>query len=650
MNWRNILSRLRTGKNPSPIVNNFDYKLVQKIHQHFLPNFSQLKYLTRFLNPTEKKILKVSILILTLVAGLWGGVTIARHSTFTAKNGGEYSEGMIGQPKLINPIFSSTADIDSDLSYLVFSGLFRYNQNLQLVPDLASDYTVSKDQKTYTITLRQDIKWSDGEPFTANDVLYTLETIQNPDVGSPLFPAFQGVNIEKIANDKIRFTLKEPYTPFLNILTTGIIPEHIWGEISPSAIKLAKNNLQPIGTGPWKFEKLSKDDVGTIQSYTFSKNTNYYDKIPFLDTITIKLFSDYQEAIDALRSKDISAISFVPRQYRDKLPKKIKTYGLELPQYTALFFNQNNLNLLKDDDLRLALATSLDKNAILSSSLNGEGVITESPFLKNSLGYFPEIKAPNYDTTAANALLDKNWKKIAPEEYFELKYDEYIKNRQNEITAITNATSSLTTATETIAQIKKETAESVRQEMDSDQTFYRKDKNDKILSVEITTNDTGEYGSAALSIAKMWRTIGIHTTIKQIPTRQLSRDILKPRDYQILLYGEIVGGDPDPFPFWHSSQAEFPGLNLAMYANRTADKLLEDARLETDSGKRADLYKKFQNILNKEIPAIFLYSPIYTFAVNKNIQGINIKNIINPSDRYSDLGNWYIKTSWRWKP
>ncbi|MDO8499164.1 MAG: ABC transporter substrate-binding protein [bacterium] len=616
-----------------------------------MPNLSQFKYFDRFLNSTEKKIIKIATLTLSITLLVWGGVFVTRHSTFTPKNGGEYSEGMVGQPKLINPIFSGTNDIDSDLSYLAYSGLFRYDKNLKLVPDLALDFTVSSDKKTYTIKLREGIKWSDGEAFSADDAIFTFTSIQNPDVGSPLFPAFQGAAIEKISNDKIKFTLKEPYSPFLNSLTVGIIPEHIWGELAPGAMRLAKNNLQPIGTGPWKFEKLAKDDLGIIQSYTFTKNNYFYEKIPYIDTLVVKFFNDYQTAVDALRGQNISTLSFVPKQYDNKLPKKsVNIFPLELPQYTALFFNQNKDGVLKDTSLRLALSESLDKAAIIATALQDDGEVINSPFLKNSLGYVADLKIISYNKENALTILDKNWKRLTPEDYFKLQYDQTIKNRQEEINAALKlATSSPAISADTIKKIQKDSSELVRQNMSNEQPFYRKDKDGNILAIEITTTDTSEYGKTAEIIAKMWRTIGVQTTVRQISARQLSRDILKPREYQVLLYGEIIGSDPDPFPFWHSSQTEYPGSNLAMFTNRAADKLLEDARVEVDNAKRADLYQKFQNILIKEIPAIFLYTPNYTFAVNKDIKGINIHNIISPSDRFSDMGNWYVKTKWSWK-
>ncbi len=650
MNWRDFLSRFERNKT-KPLVNDFDKKLVKNVHRKFLPTLAQLKYSYRFLDHWERRVIKIASAIMCVALLFWGTIFVIRHSVFAPNNGGEYIEAVIGQPKLINPLFSSVNDVDADLVSLIYSGLFRYDENLKLIPDLAESYTISEDKKTFTITLKNDIRWSDGEPFSIDDVLFTFDNIQNPDVGSTLYPTFQGVNIEKTSDNKVVFTLKEPFAPFLNSLTVGILPEHTWSDITPASIKLSKNNLQPIGTGAWKFDKLLKDDAGTIQSYTLVANNKYYGKIPYLKNIIFRFVNDYQEALDALRGQSVSAISFVPRQMKDKLPKKsINIFSLELPQYTALFFNQNEDNNLKDSDLRLALAKSIDKKVILDEALKGDGTTIDSPILSGDVGYYPEIKKITLDLDGANTLLDKKWNKITPEEYFKTRFDDLMKLRKEEIETLTaNASSTPEMVSSTIDKITTEITDFVRQEMTADQLFYRRDKNNKILSISITTADTAEYTKAAEEIAKMWRAAGIQTSIRSISSRQLAREVLKPRDYQVLLYGEMLGNDPDPFPFWHSSQTEYPGLNLSLFSNRTSDKLLEDARIAVEPATRDELYKKFQDILASELPAIFLYSPNYTLAVDKNIKGVSDNKIFIPSDRFNDISKWYTKTKWSWK-
>ena len=641
----------------------FDQKLIKKIRLSLVPTWSQLKYLKSFLTKFEKIAISTALAILFLATIGWGVALFLKNNSLVPASGGDYTEALVGQPKYINPLFTSANDVDADLASLIFSGLFQFNDQQKLLPDLASDYTISTDGRVYDINLRKDVKWSDGEPFSADDVIYTFETIADPEVGSPLFAAFQSVQIEKTGDFAIRFTLKEPFAPFLSSLTVGILPQHVWANVPPSAVRLAKTNLQPIGSGPWKFSKLTKDSAGNIGNYTLNRNDHYYRDIPHLKTLTFKFFIDYTQAASALKSQDTMAVSFLPNDLANKVVgKNFQSYKFELPQYTALFFNQDAAPVLKDSDVRLALNLAINKDQILTQALNNEGEIINSPILKGSLGYKPDINFPGFNTEKANQLLDKAWTKIQPEDFFKAEYGAALKIRQSELDALKKlaATSTVvTTSTEPasttpeqaaaeIQKIEKDTSDFVRQNMDADQSFYRKNKSNDILTTTITTADTPEYQLVAETIAKMWHTVGVKTKIQIVNSNQINKDVLRDRNYQALLYGEIAGSDPDPYPFWHSSQISYPGLNLALFVDRSADKLLEDARATTTEKTRADLYEKFQQTLAKEIPAVFLYTPVYNFVASKEIKGITFQSIFSPADRFNDLHNWYIKTKHQW--
>ena len=373
---------------------------------------------------------------------------------------------------------------------------------------------------------------------------------------------------------------------------------------------------------------------------------------PYLKNIIFRFYGDYLQASDALKSQTISALSFVPSDQQDKIASKnINFYDLWMPQYTALFFNQNATALLKDNSLRLALAQAIDKPALLSGALDNRGEIIDAPILKGQLGYYPDLKKIDYNVDSANAALDKNWSRIPPEEYFKIKHDLLLKDREAEIALLKKQITSTTAATvsSSLQKIEDEVNQKVRADMSTDQMFYRKDKIGHLLELTLTTGNTPEYIRVAENLTKMWHAIGVKVTVSSINNHQMVRDTLRNRDYQILLYGEIVGNDPDPYAFWHSSQADYPGLNLSGYVNRAADKLLEDARTATNDADREKLYRKFQDMLASDLPAVFLYTPTYTFAVNKEIKGLVSKRIFTPSDRFNDLNNWYINTSWSWR-
>lgn len=638
----------RSTKSTIKRVNSFDHKLVKKAGGRSVPRFSQIKYLFHFLSRPEKIFFNISFAVAILGTVALGAVYFTSHIIRIPKEGGEYTEALIGQPKYINPIYASASDVDQDLASLVYAGLFRFDKNQKLVPEIAESYEVSSSSKSYDIKLREDVKFADGQPLTATDVLYTFELIQNPEVESPLKSTFQGVEITRVDNYTVRFTLKEPFAPFLSSLTVGILPEHIWGNVSANSIRLAKNNLQPIGAGPWQFSKMVKDASGKIDSYTLSRNEFYFKNKPYFKTLRFKFFDEYTGAIEALRSQSVDGLSFLPRGANLKFNNKnISYYSIQLPQYTALFFNQAFEPMLKNDDVRVALSKAVDKERLIVAALEGSGERADSPIIAGNLGYDKDLKKIAFNLEEANTLLDKKWTKIQPEEYFKLRQADLMKEFQP--ASSTEMASSTPTSTPEREEFELSVTEKIRQEMDPEQTFYRKDKDNKILELTITTISTEEYGKAAEQIAKMWSKVGVKTNVQKISANRLVRELIKNRNYQILLYGEVIGGDPDPYPFWHSSQVDYPGLNLALYSNRTADQILEDARSTVEDVKRAELYGKFQNILTEEIPAIFLYTPLHTMAINKSIKGVDIKYISSPADRYNDISNWYVKTKLRWK-
>ncbi len=613
-----------------------------------LPNFAQLKYLPAFLNAREKRLVLGALGVVMLSTLAWIGLFISHHVVSGAGPGGTYSEALVGQPKYINPIFASTSDIDSDITSLTYSGLLGYDSNQKLIPILAAHYTISADGRLYDITLRNDMRWADGEPVTPDDILFTFESIQNPEVGSPLISSFEGIKIDKIDDATIRFTLKEPFAPFLHSLTVGILPEHRWGDLAPGSLRLAKNNLEPIGAGPWMFDKLTKDNGGTITTLTLKHNPYFPAIKPHLELVTFKFFVDFASALEALRSQTALGLSFVPSEESAKLPQKNFTFStIHLPEYVALFFNQTKNAFLKTDDVRAALERALNKPEMIESALKGEGEWAVGPFVSGMAAPDAAASSSAFDVSAANALLDKYFTRVPPEEYFSLRQSELKKN-------LGAAQASSTAASSTIMEPAADTsglAETVRKEMPSDQTFFRKNKDGIILKLTLTTGDTSDYQTVAEAIARYWHAIGVATQIQLISPRQIGREIIKTRDYEVLLYAEIIGADPDPFAFWHSSQVMFPGLNLSLYANRSVDKLLEDARSTTDEAKRIKLYNQFAQILAADRPAIFLYSPQANFITNTTIKGIRLPKVIfSPAGRLAALSEWYINTAKRWRP
>jgi len=645
-----------------------DVALLRRAHGRTLPQPKQIIQVGRFLNEKEKKIVFISFLVF-FVGLVWiGAEFVGNHRIQVPVAGGRHVEAIVGTPQFINPIFASTNDVDSDITRLVFSGLMRYDEKHRLVPDLAVKYDVSEDKKVYTFELRKDVLWHDGEPFIARDILFTFETIQNSLVGSPLNISFQGIGVEALDDYTIRFVLPEAFSPFLSSLVVGIMPEHLWFNVPPEQMRLNSLNLQPVGSGPFKFKKLTKNEIGYIYDYELESFEDYYRQVPFLKEFVFQFFSEYEGhggAIDAFREKKVTALNFVPNALRDMVERKYtQLHVMELPQYTALFFNEDHQDLLEDKDLREALSFSTDKDRILNEVLKGEGYIIDSPILPGFPGYDSELGKIDYSFEKANELLDKDWTRVGSEDYRRTRKEELLKEWDEEQVKILaeQTTSTVDIEIEEIAVedvveeatstprelAEKEIDERLDGELQEAQLFYREDKNDKILELTITTVESEEYKKVAELIAGLWQNVGIKTNLEFVEPRDFSRKVLKDRDYGILLYGEIVGDDPDPFPYWHSSQIDYPGLNLGRYVNRNVDALIEKARESTDEIEVAESYKKFQEILIAEVPSVFLYMPTYTYATTDEVRGIDVARISHPSDRFADVVTWYMKTRGKW--
>ncbi|MFA6098012.1 MAG: ABC transporter substrate-binding protein [Patescibacteria group bacterium] len=571
-----------------------DKKLVFSMAKQRFPNWQQLQYIPKYLTKKEAVVIRVLLLLIIASLGFLVVRFYQRHVIYLPKAGGSYSEALIGQPSYINPILAQN-DIDRDIARLVYSGLFRYDKNLKLLPDLAQNYEISEDKKTYTIHLRQDVKWQNGNPLMADDVVYTYETIKEADFNSPYYASFQGVTINRVDDYTVSFGLDEPFSPFLSNLTIGILPAHIWSDVTASNFRLAEYNTKPIGSGPYKFSELVKDQSGTIKSYLLTLNPDYYNQKPYIEKITFKFYPDFESALSSLQNNKVDGISYIPKDYSGSLGKNkdIVNYSLRLPQYTAIFFNQKN-PLLKVKEIKQALAYATDRNRILQEALSNEGQIINGPILEGFLGYNPDIKKYDFDKAKAEQILnDAGWK--VPE------------------------------------------GGGLRQ----------KDGNE--LKFSLTTVDQPEYLKTADILRENWENIGVGIELKIMNPLRIDKEVIKPRAYEAFLYGEILGADPDPYPFWHSSQSVSGGLNLSNYYNKDADKLLEEARKTDNLDDRAKDYIDFQNIIAEDVPAVFLYSPYYNYGAAKKIKGIKDIPITIPSDRFNGIEDRYIKVKLGWQ-
>lgn len=635
-----------------------DTTLLRRTSGIRVPSWRQLRHVVHMCSPREKKIYGLGMfgVFVSIMWIIFVGLSFFRVQVPAV--GGSYVEGVVGSVQRLNPIYAPLSDAEMDISRLLFSGLMRMDSKGRLVTDIASSYTTSEDKKSYTFTLRNDVFWHDKEPLTAKDVAFTIETVQRPEAASPLLVSFQGVEVEVVDDYTITFKLPEPFPAFLNALTMGIIPEHIWSDTALATMPIVQKNLQPIGTGPFTLKKIVKDETGSISQVTLERFDDYYRQPPFLQEIAFVFFSTYDGdggAISALRQEHIDGLHVVPNELKGKVARRgIELHTLQFPQYTALFLNQQN-EVLKQSAVRDALSFAIDKQRLLKEAIDNNGFIIENPLLPGFPGYVENPSSTPFSLEQANELLDKVYPRIAAQEYTTQRRDELL------AAAVTKANASLVedeTGSVSVALTTSTLPEDViagiddqlEKEISEAQTFYRK-VSGGVLHLSLVTVDTEEYRAVAQRVAGFWQEIGIKTDLSFVSAKDFSRTVLRSRSYDVLLYSVVLGGDPDQFAFWHSSQVAHPGLNLSQYSNPSVDSLLVEVRGAIDSEAQEPLYQKLATTLQKDKPAIFLYSPTYTYVLPSKILGTTFDRIFVPSDRFASVIHWYIKTkgSWQWK-
>lgn len=554
----------------------------------------KLFFFPRILSGSEKRFLA----LLALIAMISGFAFLQRmYYRFTEpipRAGSSYSDGMLEEPQMINPLYA-TRDADRAIAKLLYAGLLSYRGDGSIESDLAQRYEISEDGKTYTVTLKDNVAWHDGAPLTADDVLFTIHAIQNPQYRSPLRPNWQGVSVEKLNDKTVRFVLRTPYSPFIENLTLGILPLHIWEHINPEQAPLSETNLKPVGSGPYAFRDVRKNKDGSLVWYRVSRNQQYHREGPYIKIITFFFFNTEDELIAAWRRGTIEGFGGVtPRRLAEINSDSSLLLSLSMPRIFGLFFNEKKASPLADKAVREAIAHALDRKHIAQNQQTSHSTIADSPL--PWLGSGEGIRHPYDPEKAKNLLENAGWKDTDNDGIRERKI--------------------------------REKRVSIRQP----------------LRLTITTSDWPDLLHTAEMIASMLKQIGIDVTIEKKSFPELESSVIRPRNFQLLLFGQVYGYEPDPFAFWHSSQVKDPGLNITFYANKRADALLEQARHITQPAQRGAMYREFSDIIVRDLPALFLFSQHYVVLLPSDMQGAHPVKISLPSDRFNEIAKWYRKT------
>lgn len=553
-----------------------------------------MKYIQRF-SATEKVIFGI-IIITTIVTAMLMAISVSNYFSIDKPSfGGTIQEGLIGLPRNINPIIAITP-VDKDISALVYSGLMKFS-NGELVPDLAQSYTISKDGLTYSFKIKAKAKFQDNTPLTAEDIAFTIQKVQDPALKSPRRIDWSDVIVKVISENEIQFVLKQPYSPFLVNTTIGIIPKHIWNSVSNEQFIFSQYNIEPIGSGPYKISSISHDRGGIPTKYFLKTWNNYYSSKPFIEKIVLSFFIDEESALLALDQNIITSLPSISPESATRLTsnqaQSYKVISSSLPRIFGVFFNQNQSIILADPNIRKALDLSIDRQVIINQVLKGYGTPIDSPLASTTKTY--EISR----IEIAKNLLEKNGWVPNSEGIYE-------KKASGKNPALT-------------------------------------------LAFDIYTADSPDLIQTAELIKKSWTALGAKISVKIYSSNDLYQNIIRTRKYDALLFGQAVGKDRDLYAFWHSSQRNAPGLNIANYANSKVDKLLEEIRTSLDEKTYKEKYTQFENIIKEDLPAVFIYTPDFIYAVPKSIQNVNLGTINTASDRWNNQRVWYIKTEKVWK-
>jgi peptide/nickel transport system substrate-binding protein len=512
------------------------------------------------------------------------------------EQGGVYTEGLVGSLGRLNPLLDWNNPADRDVDRLIFSGLLRFDEHGLPQKDLAEGWGVMPDGTVYNFTIRPNAVWHDGEPVTSDDIIFTIDMMKSE--GS-LYPPdikelWSKVEVTKLDDKNLKFTLPEPYVPFIDYLTFGVLPRHLLESVSPEQMSNADFNINPVGTGPYRFDHLIVDD-GQITGVVLTISPNYYGTPPYVEQVVFRYYQTSADAFDAYKQGDVLSVSQITSDVLSGALEEpnLSVYTSRLPQMSMILLNLNNpeVAFLQDPKVRRALMLALNRSYIVNSFLQGQAILADGPILPGSWAYYDGIEHFDYNPDEAINLL---------------KVEGYV---------IPASGGDVRT------------------------------KDGIPLVFTMLHPDDAVHTQIAQTIQEAWAAIGVRADLQAVPYDQLVLDSLASRAYQAAFVDLNLSRtpDPDPYPFWHQAEA-VGGQNYTQWDNRAASEYLEQARVTTDYTLRTRLYRNFQVVFGKELPALPLYAPVYSYGVDAEVQGVQISALYDTSDRLATFSQWYLLT------
>ena len=519
-------------------------------------------------------------------------------STYTTEfrpaPGGTYVESVGGYPQSLNPLLSFYNDADRDVAALIFSGLTRLSMNGEVEPDLATGWEIGGGGITYTFTLNRNVVWHDGYPVTAADVVFTTELLQDPDYPGPsdVGELWRSVDVSQLNDYTVRFVLKEPYAPFMDYTTIGLLPEHLLHGTNAADLARLDFNREPVGTGPFHVTDVELGE-GHISAVTFKRFTRYYGRSSYLENIVLRFYPTPRAAFEAYQDGIVEGVARIPV---DVLPDafaepNLRLFSAPTAEMSMIYFNELLTDTLPfgDATVRQALMYGLDRQRLIDDVLLGQAVLPQTPLIPGTWAYTTEgVPEYIYDLQQAEDLMAQaGW-------------------RRNTVT----------------------------------ETLRRSDGTPLAFTLVASSDPLDK--AVAEDVSAQWARLGVSVTVETVPGAALT-GVLDSRSYQAALARLVIPGDPDPYPFWHETQAlAGQGQNYAGFKNRRISELVEQARMTVRRDERLELYREFQQLFMQELPALPLYVPVYTYGMDERVNGGQIGPLMNPGDRFLTVADWYV--------
>jgi peptide/nickel transport system substrate-binding protein len=556
----------------------------------------------------------VGVLVL---AGLMSYLALSFTVQYVPAPGGTYIEGVVGQPQFLNPLLCSFNEPDRDICALVFNGLVKFDARGMPQPDLALSWSISDDDANYgliyTFNLRSDATWQDGQPFTADDVIFTIHLLQDPSFpGRPDIGAlWRSVEAVKVNNFTVQITLLEPYAPFLDYVAIGMLPAHILAGVEASDLLDHPFNRQPIGTGPFRIREFA-NEPGRPQHIVLEANRRYFGRQPFINEVEFKYYATAAEAFAAYRAGEVQGISPITPADLDQVraTPSLNLFTAPISGLTAIFLNNDDPNspFFQEEDVRKALLLALDRQSIIDKALSAQAIVADSPFQPDSWAYDPATTPVARDVVQARRLLDRSgW---VPSEDLSATPGDGSDGDQAPIT-----------------RAERSGSDSLRL------------KNGVPLSFTLLVSS--DQIDVANLIVEQWREVGVGARVRSVQIG-LASNFLQARQYQAAVANIVLDSpDPDPYPFWHETKAS-AGQNYSQFKDRDISEVLEAARRVFDPSRRAELYRDFARMFNDRMPSILLYYPVYSYAVSERIRGVQLGPLLTSADRLQTLPDWFV--------